>query len=60
MHALQVLTLLLAVSGALNVAFTAGITARLAGTGLAQAILAGAGAASTVLAIFFTAVSAYH
>jgi len=60
MHALQVLTLLLAVSGALNVAFTAGITARLAGTGLAQAILTGAGAASTVLAIFFTAVSAYH
>jgi len=60
MHALQVLTLLLAVSGALNVAFIAGITVRLAGTGLAQAILTGAGAASTVLAIFFTAVSAYH
>jgi|HubBroStandDraft_2_1064218.scaffolds.fasta_scaffold2566176_1 hypothetical protein len=60
MHTLQVLTLLLAISGALNVAFTAGITARLAGTGLAQAILTGAGAASTVLAIFFTAVSAYH
>jgi len=60
MHALQILTLLLAISGALNVAFAAGITARLAGTGLAQAILTGAGAASTFLAIFFTGVSAYH
>ena len=60
MHAIQALTLLLAISGALNVAFTAGITARLAGAGLARAILTGAGAASTVMAVFFTAVSAYH
>ena len=60
MHAVQVLTLLLALSGALNVAFTAGITARLAGTGLAQAILTATGAAGTVLAIFFAAVSAYR
>ena len=60
MHAVQVLALLLALSGALNVAFTAGITARLAGVGLAQAILTAGGAAGTVMAIFFAAVSAYR
>ena len=60
MHAVQLLTLLLALSGAVNAGFTAGLTARLAGAGPAQAILTGAGAAGTVLAIFFTAVSAYH
>ena len=60
MHAVQVLTLLLALSGALNVAFAAGLTARLAGAGPAQAILTGAGAAGTVMAIFFAAVSAYR
>jgi hypothetical protein len=60
MHAIQVLTLLLALSGALNVAFTAGITARRAGAGPAQAILTAAGAAGTIMAIFFAAVSAYH
>jgi hypothetical protein len=47
-------------SGALNVAFAAGITARHAGVGPAQAILTAAGAAGTVMALFFTAVSAYH
>ena len=56
----QSLTLLLALSGALNVAFAAGLTARLAGAGPAQAILTIAGAAGTAMAIFFTAVSAYH
>lgn len=60
MHAVQVLALLLALSGALNVAFTAGITARLAGVGLARAILTAAGAAGTVMIIFFAAVSAYR
>ena len=60
MLTVQVLTLLLALSGALNVAFIAGLTARLAGSQLAQAILTAAGAASTVMAIFFAAVSAYH
>ena len=60
MHAVQVLTLLLALSGALNVAFTAALTARLAGVGPAQAILTGAGAAGTVMAIFFAALSAYR
>ena len=60
MHTIQILTLLLAVSGALNVAFTAGIAARHAGAGPAQAILTAGGAARTVKAIFFAAVSAYH
>jgi hypothetical protein len=60
MHVTQLLTLLLALSGALNVAFVAGITARHAGASNAQAILTGAGSAGTVMAIFFAAVSAYH
>lgn len=60
MHTVQVLTLLLALSGALNVAFAAGLTARLTGVRPAQAILTGAGAAGTILAIFFAAVSAYR
>ena len=60
MHAVQILTLLLALSGAVNIAFTAGLTARLAGAGSAQAVLTAAGAAGTVLAIFFAAVSAYR
>jgi hypothetical protein len=60
MHTVQILTLLLALSGALNAGFTAGLTARLAGAGPAQAILTGAAATSTVMAIFFAAVSAYR
>ncbi len=60
MHAVQVLTLLLALSGAFNAAFAAGITARLTGVSTAQAILTAAGAAGTVMAIFFAAVSAYR
>lgn len=60
MNAVKVLTLLLALSGALNVAFAVGITARQACAGPAQAILTAAGTACTVMAIFFTAVSAYH
>jgi hypothetical protein len=60
MHAVQVVTLLLALSGALNVAFVAGIIARHADAAPAQAILTAAGAAGTLMAIFFTAVSAYH
>ena len=60
MHTVQVLTLLLALSSALNVAFSAGLTARLAGAGPAQEILTAAGAASAVMAIFFAAVSAYR
>jgi len=60
MHAIQILTLLLALSGALNIAFTAGITARQANASPAQAILTAAGAGGTAMAIFFAAVSAYH
>jgi hypothetical protein len=60
MHALQILTLLLAASAALNIAFAAGITARRSGTSTAQAILTAGGVASTALAIFFAAVAAYH
>jgi hypothetical protein len=60
MHAAQILTLLLALSGALNVAFVVALIARQAGAGPAQAILTASGAAGTVLAIFFAAVSAYR
>jgi hypothetical protein len=59
-HTVQILTLLLALSGALNVAFTAGLTARFAGASPAHAVLTAAGAAGTVMAIFFAAVSAYR
>jgi len=59
-HAVQVLTLLLALSGALNVAFAVGVTARHADVGPAQAILTAVGAAGTVMMIFFAAISAYH
>ena len=41
MHTVQVLTLLLALSGALNVAFTAGLTARLAGVGPGRPVIRG-------------------
>jgi hypothetical protein len=60
MHATEILTLLLALSGALNTAFAAGIVARHAGASPAQAIMTAAGTAGTVMAIFFAAVSAYH
>jgi hypothetical protein len=60
MHTIEILTLFLAVSGALNIAFAVGITARQAGASPAQAILTAAGAAGTVMAIFFAAVSAYR
>jgi hypothetical protein len=60
MNAERVLTLLLALSGALNVALVAGITARHTGAGAAQSILTGAAAAGTIMTIFFAAVSAYH
>ena len=60
MHAMQVLTLLLALSGAMNTAFAAGITAQRAGASTPQAILTAAGAAGTVMAIFFSALASYH
>jgi hypothetical protein len=60
MHAIQVLILLLALSGALNTAFAAGITARRGGASTPQAMLTAGGAAGTVMVIFFAALSAYH
>jgi len=60
MYTAQILTLLLALSTALNVAFAAGLTAFKAGTRPAQAILTGAGAASAGLGLFFAAVGAYR
>ena len=60
MYATQVLTLLLALSGALNTAFAVSIIAHHAGASTPQAILTAAGAAGTVMAVFFTALSAYH
>jgi hypothetical protein len=60
MHSTQVLILFLALSGAMNTAFAAGIIARHAGATVPQAILTAAGASGTVMAIFFTALSAYH
>jgi hypothetical protein len=60
MHTIQILTLLLALSGAVNVAFAIAITARAAGATPAQAILTGAGSAGTVMAIFFAAIAAYQ
>lgn len=59
-NAETVLALLLALSGALNLAFAAGLTARHAGASPAQAILTAAGAVGTIMVIFFTAVAAYR
>jgi hypothetical protein len=60
MHTVQVLTLLLALSAALNVATAAGITARLAGVSPAKAVMTAAAALGAVMTIFFAAVSAYR
>ena len=60
MHVMQVLALLLAASIAVNVAFATGVIARRAGASTAQATLTAAGAAGTVMALFLTAVIAYH
>jgi hypothetical protein len=60
MHAAQVLALLLAASAALNIAFAAGLIARQAGASISRVILTAAGAASTAMALYLTAVSAYH
>jgi hypothetical protein len=55
MKTAQILTLLLALSGALNVALATGVTARHTGADPAQAILTAADTAGTVMAIFLTA-----
>ncbi|MGQ4434568.1 hypothetical protein [Streptomyces sp. SAS_260] len=56
---MQILSLLLALSAALNIAFTASLLARRSGIGAYKAILTGAGAAGSSLGIYFTAVAAY-
>lgn len=60
MRAVEIVTIFLALSGALNIAFIVGIIAYHAGVSVAQAVLTAAGAAGTAMVIFFAAVSAYH
>jgi hypothetical protein len=60
MSQIEILSLLLAASTALNLALTAGLIARSAGVGTANAILTGAGAAATTLGLYFAAIAAYH
>lgn len=59
MSPVQILSLLLALSIALNIAITAGLLAHQSGAGVHRAILTGAGAAASSLAIYFAAVAAY-
>jgi hypothetical protein len=59
MTTVRLLGLLLAISGAVNVAFGAGIAAHCARMGLAKAFLVGGGAAGTVLGLYLTGVTAY-
>jgi hypothetical protein len=60
MSLVQILSLLLAASFAVNVAITTGLLAHTAGARTASAILTGAGAAATFLGLYFAAVAAYH
>ncbi|MFE3122949.1 hypothetical protein ACFXHD_05970 [Streptomyces hydrogenans] len=59
MSPLQILSLLLALSTALNIAITASLLARRSGVSRPQAVLTGAGTAATSLGIYFAAVAAY-
>ncbi|AVH54635.1 MULTISPECIES: hypothetical protein [Streptomyces] len=59
MSPLQIMSLLLALSAALNIAIIAGLLARGSGVGIPQAIISGAGAAAAALGIYFAAVAAY-
>lgn len=56
----KTLSLLLAVSVALNIAIAAYLIVRATDVGIPQAILTGAGAAATSLALYLAAVAAYH
>jgi hypothetical protein len=60
MNSIQILSLLLALSTALNVAIITTLIARKANVSTPNAILTGAGAAATSLGLYLTAVSAYH
>jgi hypothetical protein len=55
----QLLVLLLALSGALHIAVTAGLIAWRAGATAPRAVLTGGAAAATALTVYFTAVAAY-
>jgi hypothetical protein len=60
MTIVRILALLLALSAALNIAFSAGIIAHRAGATPPHAVMTGGGAAATVLGLYFAAVAAYH
>jgi hypothetical protein len=60
LHTNQVLSLLLALSCALNVGFATYIAACLASVSRAKAFLTAGGAVGTVMMIYFAALSAYH
>lgn len=60
MNSVKILSLLLAVSIAINIAITAMLIARKANVSTPNAILTGAGAAATGLGLYFAAVAAYH
>ena len=60
MTATELLLLILALSGALNVAFVAGVAARLSGQNVARSVLIAGGAAGAALTIFFTALPSYQ
>lgn len=57
---MQALSLLLALSGALNVAFAAGLVAYRAGASAAKAVLVGGGAACSVIGLYLAGVAAYR
>ncbi|MFE9775544.1 hypothetical protein ACFYOV_28490 [Streptomyces sp. NPDC005931] len=60
MTKLQVLTLLLATSAALNLGCASGIIAVYAGAGTAQAILIGGGAVGGAMTLFLAGVGVYR
>jgi hypothetical protein len=60
MTMIKLLVLFLALSVSLNIGFTAGTVARVAGQSLPRSVLVGAGAAATFLTIFFTALPSYQ
>ncbi|MFI9580258.1 hypothetical protein ACIHCQ_00010 [Streptomyces sp. NPDC052236] len=60
MSQVEVLSLLIALSVALNIAFGAGWVAHRTGGGLANAVLVAGGTAGASLVIFFAGVSAFR
>lgn len=60
MDATRILTILLALSVALNIAQAAAAIARTGGASVPQAIFIGGGAACTALTVFFAGLGVYH